>query len=558
MLRRTLTPLAALALLLASGASAQTPPPAGVPTFLISGYGWGHGVGMSQWGALGFAQRGYPFGRILAHYYPGTALERAPVTRVRVLLDRDEGPRTLGSMRPIRVRDASGELYEAGAGPHELGPGLRLLARKVSAATGKGVAKPEAAQSKPRRLALRTLLPPVLISPGEAPLELDGKLYRGQLELSLKRKRLRVINIVRLEAYLYGVVPDEVPHRWLPEALKAQAVVARSYALAVRKAGDFDLYDDVRSQVYGGMAAEEPETTAAVDATAGQVLTYGGRVATTFFFSTSGGRTAAIADVWSGSAAVPYLVSVEDPYDAISPLHTWGPFRYTPARLKQALGVKGRLLDVRTELNPSGRAARVVGVGTETEAGLPAVDLREKLALRSTYFRVGVLALEQPAAPVVYGTSVPLEGIARDLPGILLQRRASATAWESAGSVASGRDGRFSLPASPLVSTEYRLASGEVTSAPVRVEVAPAVTLVRAPGPGELRGAARPALPGATVVVQRLAGPIWRDLAGATLDARGAFSARLELRPGSYRARVNAPGRGLAAGTSPPLLVAAP
>ena len=102
-----------------------------------------------------------------------------------------------------------------------------------------------------------------------------------------------------------------MPKTWLPEALKAQAVAARSYALAVRKTtGAFDVYPDTRSQVYGGVNAESPTTTAAVDATVGGVLTYGGKIATTYFFSTSGGRTAAINDVWK-SAPVPYLVSVQ-------------------------------------------------------------------------------------------------------------------------------------------------------------------------------------------------------------------------------------------------------
>ena len=128
-------------------------------------------------------------------------------------------------------------------------------------------------------------------------------------------KSLQLVNSVGLEPYLYGVVPREMPSLWPAEALKAQAVAARSYALAIRKTGAFDLYADTRSQVYGGVAAETPTTNAAVDATAGQVLLYEGKVATTLFFSTSGGRTASIEDVWSRGEAVPYLVSVPDPYD---------------------------------------------------------------------------------------------------------------------------------------------------------------------------------------------------------------------------------------------------
>ena len=103
-----------------------------------------------------------------------------------------------------------------------------------------------------------------------------------------------------------------MPYIWHPEALKAQAVAARSYALATRKTGGaFDLYPDTRSQVYLGIDHEKPSTNAAVDATAGQVVLYEGQVAKTFFFSTSGGRTASAEDVWG--AAVPYLVSVRRP-----------------------------------------------------------------------------------------------------------------------------------------------------------------------------------------------------------------------------------------------------
>ena len=95
----------------------------------------------------------------------------------------------------------------------------------------------------------------------------------------------------------------------------------------MRKTGAYDLYADTRSQVYGGVAAEKPTTNAAVDATAGQVLLYEGKVATTFFFSTSGGRTASIEDVWARGEAVPYLVGVPDPYDTASPHHTLGTVR---------------------------------------------------------------------------------------------------------------------------------------------------------------------------------------------------------------------------------------
>ena len=160
---------------------------------------------------------------------------------------------------------------------------------------------------------------------------------------------LRAVNNVQLEAYLYGVVPSEMPYTWVPEALKVQAVAARSYALAVRKLNSwFDLYPDTRSQVYSGIAGEKPSATAAVQETAGEVVLYNGKVATTYFYSSSGGRTAAADEVWAGPP-VPYLQSVNDPYDTISPHHRWGPIAISAARLDRLLGAPGKLVDVRLD-----------------------------------------------------------------------------------------------------------------------------------------------------------------------------------------------------------------
>ena len=147
-------------------------------------------------------------------------------------------------------------------------------------------------RASPGRLRLRTtdvqqpqqLPPPLLFLPGASPLRFSGRPYRGQFQVSLAGRSLRAVNSVALEAYLFGVVPSEMPHTWLPEALKAQAVAARSYALAVRKTGSwFDLYPDTRSQVYSGIGGEKAAATAAVQATAGQVVLYGGRPVTTYF-----------------------------------------------------------------------------------------------------------------------------------------------------------------------------------------------------------------------------------------------------------------------------------
>src|SRR5207244_1908368 len=153
---------------------------------------------------------------------------------------------------------------------------------------------------------------------------------------------------------------------WNGEALRAQAIVARSYALATRQASaPFDVFADTRSQVYGGLDAEHPETTAAVAATKGTVVLYRGKVATTYFYSTSGGRTAAIQDEWQGSKPLPYLVPVADPYDTISPYHSWGPVSFTGAKLTTLLKAPGTVVDLTPTQNASGRVGSVTVTATK-------------------------------------------------------------------------------------------------------------------------------------------------------------------------------------------------
>ena len=542
MLRRAL-PLALLVLLAApAGAAARVDerattvqqPALVAPTFAITGRGWGHGVGMSQYGALGFALRGTGYARILAHYYRGTTLGPAPVRRVRVLVADGRGNLTIRSAAPFRVLDAEGETHALPAGSHSFGPGLSL--------------KPQGANKAQR------LPGPLLFSPGAQPLVL-GRPYRGQLHVSVASGRLRAINVVGLEQYLYGVVPSEVPSSWPAEALKAQAVAARSYALSHLQGGGFDLYDDVRSQVYLGISHEKTSTNAAVDATAGEVVLHAGKVAKTFFFSTSGGRTMSAEDAWG--TAVPYLVSVPDPHDSLSPYHDWGPFPFTASRLARVLRVPGKLVGVTTTRNRSGRAEAVVATGTRGQVTVSAADVRRVLKLRSTWFDVGTLAFERPAGagPVIFGTRTTIAGVARGLPSVVLEeQRAGASAWSPVGTVRAAADGRFAVAVKPVVTTRYRLTSGKMAGAAIRLTVAPLVRFYPARAATALRGLVRPVLPGAAVEIQRDAGAGWRAAARARVDERGDFQASLRLTPATYRARVVA-GRGFVPGTSKPLRV---
>jgi stage II sporulation protein D len=515
----------------AAPANVQQAAATGAATFVVTGHGWGHGVGMSQYGAYGYAQKGAGYAKIVEHYFPGTELGDAPVSKVRVLLTSGVATLPVSSAADFRVRDGTGVEHDVTAGNYTLKPTLKL---KVD---GNATAQ--------------ALPGPLLFQPGSAPLQLKH-LYRGSIQVDVVSGKLRAINFVGLEQYLYGVVPSEMPFKWAPEALKAQAVVARSYALATRRSGAFDLYPDTRSQVYLGIEHEKPSTNAAVDATAGTVVLYQGQVAKTYFFSTSGGRTASAEDVWG--EAIPYLVSVPDPYDSISPYHNWGPFAYTGAKLAKMMKMKGRVTDVQSELNSSGRIKTLTVIGTKGTLTIPGNQLRSMLGMRSTWFSVGVLSLNAPPTAVVYGSRARLTGIARGLTNAQLQLL-NGSAWQTLAALKPDSDGSISVVIKPTTTTQYRLVTGKVSAAPVRVPVAPLVRFYTPQMPDQLRGYVRPlSLVGATVVIQRQQGPGWTTAAQATVASDGTFLAKLQLTDGVYRARVGS-GHGFVAGTTPVLQV---
>jgi stage II sporulation protein D len=525
----------AAALLAALGltgpAAAPAPTPAG-GAFFVSGHGWGHGVGLAQYGAFGYALHGWTSDQIVGHYYPGTELGQAPLRRVRVLLVSSSKRVVIASTAPFTVVDAAGMTHKLAAGKQQLGPGLKVkLAARTKALPG-----------------------PLVFTAGTAPLQVGARAYRGSLRVT-GGKSVRVVNVVGLESYLWGVVPSEMPDRWPAEALKAQAIVARTYALShLEHGGDFDVYPDTRSQVYGGIAAESQPATDAVDGTAGQVVLYQGQLAETFFFSSSGGRTANVQDVWGGSKPLPYLVSVPDPYDTLSPYHDWGPMRFGAAQLGKRLGARGTLLDVRTDSAPDGRVRSLTLVGSKGTKTISGSTARAAMGLRSTWFTIGALTLTPPTAPLEYGSSMRMTGVARGLPRVTLQSRPYGGQWKPLA-VLTSRNGQVGATLSPKLTTDYRISSGIVTSAPVRVSVAPAVRIVASADHTVVTGTVKPLFPGKPVQVQRLAANgSWTTVAQATIATDGSFEASANLVPGTYRARC-APGGGFAAGSSPALTV---
>jgi SpoIID/LytB domain protein len=257
---------------------------------VISGAGDGHGVGMSQEGALGLAQHGYSYAAILAHYYTGTAIGQVP-----------------------------------------------------------------------RRGVVRVLV---------------GNTVRR----------------IPLERYVRGVVAAEMPASWPAAALEAQAIASRTYALTADAGGSrFQVYADSRSQVYEGRSAETPQTNAAVAATAGQVVTYAGRPAITYFFASSGGMTEDVQNGFPGSEPEPWLHGVPDPYDQ-GPLHRWRvTMSFASAALRLGGLVHGSLRGIEVlqrGYSPRIRSAAILGSKGTTSVSGP--ELAASLGLYGTwaYFSV--------------------------------------------------------------------------------------------------------------------------------------------------------------------------
>jgi stage II sporulation protein D len=529
-MRRLFTSLVVAVLVAAPSALAA-------PVFFVDGRGWGHGIGMAQYGAQGYAVReARNFDWILAHYYPGTALTQSTVSTVRVLLaDRRTSVR-VGSDAAFTVTDAAGKTFQLPAGQVTLGPGLKITVDGRE----------------------RTLVSPARFARTSRFLELGGRPYRGQLVVHSAGGRLQVVNHAGVEEYLYGVVPDEMPPTWAMEALKAQAVAARTYALVSRRtSGTFDLFSDTRSQVYGGVPSEESRSSQAIDATAGKVLTHEGRLAWTFFHSTSGGRTAAIHDVWNASP-IPYLVSVPDPHDDLSPHHAWGSFRYSAGQLRAKLGSlapRGALLDVTMARNGSERAETVTARGASSTSRISGSGFQSRVGLRSSWFSVSVLSLGGDRR-VQFGNRARLAGIARGFRTVHLEQLGRNGTWGSPVAVRRRPDGTFALAARPRLTTWYRLSSPKGKGIAHRIAVAPLVRFSELNGRDALAGFVRPRRAGSRVTVQRFANGAWRTVARTTTDAAGRFRAVFRVAPGRYRALVVV-GPGYVQGSTPGLTVVA-
>ncbi len=372
-MRRIATSLSlalAAALTLAPGADAAG-------RLVVKGHGFGHGIGMSQYGALGFAQHGSTYREILGHYYEQTDV--VPLTNppdVRVLLQTTRravvsgvvaaGSRKLKATSSYSVGATGGRVSLYAASGRRVGTyaaPLRLAAPKGGAFTLRGAAANETRNGR----------------------------YRGALEIRAVGGRVQAINAIDLEDYVRGVVSAESPSTWPAEALKAQAVAARSYAVTTNvgtTTDGIDQYADTRSQMYKGVAAEFPSTDAAVAATAGQVVAQSGKPVTTYFFSTSGGHTENIEDSFIGALPRTWLKGVDDPYDAVSPRHNWGPFTFSQASVQAKLKglVRGSFRGITVlQRGASPRIVRAEIDGTNGVTQVTGPQLRTRLGLFDTW-----------------------------------------------------------------------------------------------------------------------------------------------------------------------------
>ncbi len=368
-------------------------------SWLVKGHGYGHGHGMSQYGAEGAALKGVGYRRIVDFYYPGTRWAQAKGP-IRVLISA-AGTSEL-QVRPARhltVRDLRDGAHWRLRSGHAVAAWRLVPAPDGSTAVqyldpkgwhrwhipgGRRTFASDGQFAAPRGL--------TLVTPSGGTIR-----YRGVLR-SVRPSRgaatRDTVNVLSMDAYVQGVVPYEMPTSWPAQALRAQAVAARTYAAWERAQNPHRYYqicDTTSCQVYGGMGSEQASSDAAVTATAGQILTYHGLPAFTQFASSSGG--------WTVSGGVPYLPAEHDPYDAFTanPMHTWT-VGVSASSLEHAYPQIGRLKKLRVTQRDGhgawhGRVEAIVLNGTSGKAQLSGDDFRAIYGLRSDWFSIGPTAI---------------------------------------------------------------------------------------------------------------------------------------------------------------------
>jgi stage II sporulation protein D len=498
--------LAAVVCLASASAALLAPASAAASSqtmFTLVGRGWGHGIGMSQYGAEGYAinQPTWNYWNIITHYYTGVTRGKVSNKTIRVLLQSGISNATIAATGEYTITpstaatSAPSATVPGGASATVTWSSSANMYQVVSGAQKWSFASAPVFTPVGSSTLLKVLTPDDNGHTGR---------YRGAVSIIHGSSGLSIVNSLPLESYLQGVVPREMPASWKPVALQAQAVAARAYAYrAIDGRGTFDVYCDTRSQVYGGYDVETPATNAAVSSTAGVVPLYGGSVIQAFFFSTSGGYTENNENVW-GSAPLPYLRGVPDPYDTISPYHLWPD---NPI-IRSATTVAGQLATYDSDLSSatlgnlttiavlqrgvSPRVVKALVVGSSGTAIVSGTDLRVALNLRDTWVTMTSMSL----SPAVADKTTISAGGAATLSGEIYPALAAGATvtlhyyrsgvWQTTSvpttlvthtyggySISSSR---YSCVVKPPATTYYYFSSGSAQSPQTVITVISAVT----------------------------------------------------------------------------------
>ena len=398
-----------------------------VPGVTFYGAGFGHGLGLSQYGANGWATGVVGITltgeQIVAKYYPGTQLQFLDPSRTfnRVLLSAPSSQgryvcggnnyfdgtladlSSTGGMRVLNEAANNAVITQGGGGQN-----IQIIASGGVVQVWQNWSPVTLVYSGPGPVTVTPVDPNQPIT-----FQQKGGAYRGNLRFTNLGGTLRVINAVNYDDYTKGVIPLEMPTSWHPEALKAQALAARTYAYTSYKGGsrDYDVSDDQSDQCYGGIRVEVPSSTLAVNLTAGKVITYNGAAIKAYFSSSNGGYSLSdgcwmnnvvrSGGSWVCSAnASPYLSPVFDPADRAvksppNPRASWT-VTFTSDQIRSAVLRCGgpdigplQGVDVSNQAPPGGHVISVKLFGAWANADLRADDfLRTCLGLRSTMVRL--------------------------------------------------------------------------------------------------------------------------------------------------------------------------
>ena len=489
------------ALVAALGSLALAVPAFAASELVVRGAGFGHGVGMSQYGAYGYALHGKDYRFILAHYYTGTSLGAVNPNRTVTVLLATGAAAFTGATRAGADKLNPAVTYDV----HALANGELGLIDEHGNLVGSFAAPLKA-----------TGLGPLTV-PGLGP-------YRGALEFRPDGSgQVETIDAVGLDDYVRGVVAAEMPADWSMQALEAQAVAARTYAITTDAgAADFEQYSDTRSQMYGGVGAETSRTDAAVAATRGQVVTYDGSPVATYFFSSSGGFTEDNENVWAGSTPDPWLRAVPDPYDGAgaNPEHRW----VVELSGQQAAAKLGSLVHgsftgitvLEHGVSPRIITAKVLGsLGAGTVSG---AQLEQLLGLDSTWATFTMITTVVRMRGGGAGASSPTAGAGASSPtgGGAVTTAPSASASGGAVAPSASAGGGAVAPSAS--------AGGGAVATAIRIVVPVVRRLVAGAAGRNLVGTVSPARVGGPIAVQRRRHGAWRTILHANLARGGRYS----------------------------------